>query len=194
MRPYRRRIYITKKDFQRNFILRFVTASAGAGLVAVIVFNVLAWRKLEHLLYTLHFSAESTGSIILPELVATGAVMAVLIAGFLFFTVRRLIVNISGPLFRIKKDVMKMAEGDLSFEIILRTGDRFADVADAINRMADGLRNRWKAVGVGIENAGQALQQVERYQDREGKAREAAEKLADLGRKIGKELEAFRTK
>jgi len=192
MRPYRRRIYVTKKDFQGRFILRFVLVAILVGMAGTSVFNVLAWKKLEQTLYTLHLSATSTGDLLLPELRMTALFMTTLIGLLTWIAQRRLITSISGPLFRMKKDVGRMAGGDLSFEIVLRTGDRFRELADEINAAAGALRDRWTAVARQGEVLAEALQRLEGLADDPEQRKEAAEELVREGRKLREALSAFR--
>jgi len=158
---FNRKNYVSKKDFQLRFILIFVLVSLTAGLAATSAFNVLAYRKLENMLYSLHFSAGSTGDIILPELVATGLFMVLFILVTTYVTLRLWLKSISGPLFRIKKDVARMAHGDLSFEIVLRTKDLFKDVAEEFNSVIRQMRRQFSQLKSTAQEVSETLNDLE---------------------------------
>jgi|GEM_PF-1372497 len=188
-----RRNFISKKEFQAKFILKFIGMTALLGLAATAVFNVVAGAKLEDLLYSFHMSPRSTGEIILPELVYTTAVVLVLVIGSTYVTLRMIIQGISGPLFRIKKDLSRMAKGDLSFQIILRTKDEFKDVATDFNHMASAMRDRFNQVEKDLAGIRQGVIDFDKYQDRGEAGIRQGEKLLSELEGIRRTLDAFKT-
>ncbi|KTD23215.1 adenylate/guanylate cyclase domain-containing protein [Legionella londiniensis] len=80
-----------------------------------------------------------------------GRFHGLLIAGFALFTATILLAMLIGwlllrwfnrPLFKITAALKKISEGDLSGHLEIRTRDEFAEVAEIINKMTQGLRQR----------------------------------------------------
>lgn len=54
---------------------------------------------------------------------------------------------IAGPLYRIEKELVDIGNGNLKKKIKLRKGDELKDLADSINIMIEGLRDKIKKMG-----------------------------------------------
>ena len=50
--------------------------------------------------------------------------------------------KVAGPLYRFKKVMKEVADGDMSVRMKLRKGDQLDDVAEAFNEMMDALERR----------------------------------------------------
>lgn len=191
---YKRRNYISKKEFQAAFILKFLALSISTSFIAIAIFNFVARRKLESVLYSFHVSAKNTGEIILPELLMTTGAVLLLVLIFTTLVVKLIIQGISGPLFRIKKDLMRIEAGDLTTQIVLRTKDEFKDVASDFNQMTEGLRDRYGRISSGLNKLDQATIDLDKYQHQQ-RAKESLEKARDLVscvRELRQELNGFR--
>jgi methyl-accepting chemotaxis protein len=53
---------------------------------------------------------------------------------------------VAGPLYRIEKDLADIGKGDLRKDTEIRKGDELKDLADSINLMIAGLRDRIKTI------------------------------------------------
>lgn len=143
---FRRRRYIVDAGLQMKFTILFVLVSLLGSVVAVAAFNFFALRKLEPLMWSTHISAKSTGELIGPLFVYVN------IIGFLFVSVLLIIAGIwmirkvSGPLYRMSKDIMKVTNGDLSARIILRQKDMLKDIAHELNIMIKSIRERFNII------------------------------------------------
>jgi hypothetical protein len=82
-RPYRRRNYFIKKGFQGKFVLTFVLVSAIGGIIAIGVFNLLAYRKLDLMQYKIHIFTETTGQLLLRDILYAN-LLALVFVFFLF--------------------------------------------------------------------------------------------------------------
>jgi len=137
---FRRRNYIINKKMQLRYSLLFVLASFAGSILAVTLFNTLAVRRLETLIWKSHLNIQSTGEVIKP------LALYVNIADFLFVLLLLVLIGswmirkTSGPLFRISRDIDQIGSGDLSRNIVLRRKDEFKDVADDLNSMTGKLR------------------------------------------------------
>lgn len=162
MKPYKRRNFLSKKGFQTRFIMNFVLVTVAAGLGAGAVFNVIARRKLEQMMYSLHLTARSTGEVILPELLYTMLFMSVIVLLATWIVVRQLFRGINGPLTRLRHDIADMADGDLAFDITLRRNDEFIDVAEDFNNMASKLRERFRLVSSAAKSVTETVAEMEK--------------------------------
>jgi methyl-accepting chemotaxis protein len=143
---FRRRRYIVNAGLQMKFTLLFVLVSLLSSIVAIAAFNFLALRKLEAIMWSTHISLKTTGELINPIF------MYVNITNFLFVTIMLIITGIwmirktSGPLYRISKDIIKVANGDLSTSITIRQKDEFKDIASELNIMIKSIRDRFEII------------------------------------------------
>jgi len=137
---FRRRKYITDTKLQMKFTLLFVLVSFAASVISVAVFNFLAVNKMEALMWSTHLDIKSTGEII------SSLFSSVNIGNFIFISILLLITGIwmmkktSGPLYRMSRDINRIADADLSINIRLRQKDEFQETADELNKMTGSIR------------------------------------------------------
>lgn len=184
MKPYKRRNFLTKKGFQTRFIMNFVFVTMAAGLGAGAVFNVIARRKLEQMMYSLHLTARSTGEVILPELLYTMLFMSVIVLFVTWIVVRQLFRGINGPLTRLRHDIADMADGDLAFDITLRRNDEFIDVAEDFNTMASKLRERFRLVSRAAKSVSETVADMEKGANAASTG-DLAKRIAELKGAVG---------
>ncbi len=130
-----RKIYFIEKNFQTRFILRFVIVTTIWAILAALLFGYLAKSRLEEVRYSSYIDIKSTSGLLLPITVGTHIVSLLIFAVILAFTIQLLFKRLSGPLGDIKRDIAKIAGGDLSGQIILRTNDEFQDLAADLDVM-----------------------------------------------------------
>jgi len=193
-RPYRRRNYFTHKGFQSRFIFRFVAVATAGSALTVAIFNIFAYRRIEELLYSTHISVQSTGEAVFEQLlyVNTAAIAFLIVA--VYFTLRAILWRVSGPLFRMKKDIQKVADGDFSAELVLRRNDEFQEVASHLRAMVDTLRSLFVQVRRDHETLREALHQLDRetLRGREG-ATAAAQVFTERARRLRDTLDSVRS-
>ncbi len=140
---FRRRKYVINSGLQMRFSFLFIIVALLGNVLAVGLFNILSLKKLEAARWSTHLSVESTGELLYPVF------LYVNIGAFLFITLLFIIIGAwmlrktTGPLIRMSKDINRIAEGDLSSQIVLRQKDEFKDVADELNIMTEKLRERF---------------------------------------------------
>lgn len=126
--------------------LVFLLISLLGSMVSTFTFNFFAMRKFEALMWSTHISVNDTGEIIRPLFVYIN------IANFLFLSVMLVIAVVwmmkikSGPIYRMNRDITKVADGDLSVNINLRQKDEFQDVAAVLNDMTGKIRERFGVI------------------------------------------------
>jgi len=118
----------------------FVIIAILGNICAVAVFNFLASKKLDSVIWSTHISVGSTDQLIGPLFIYVNAATFAFITILLILSGIWMIRNSSGPLYRMARDINKIAEGDLTTNISLRGKDEFQDVAIDLSHMIDKLR------------------------------------------------------
>jgi methyl-accepting chemotaxis protein len=137
-----RKQFIVNTGMQLKFTLVFVCIALAGCLFSVTIFNYLSIQKIESLLWSTHFSLQSTSEIIRPFFIFTNIVGFLFVALLLSLTGFWMLRKTEGPLLRISKDLMEMTDGNLSKKIMLRQKDEFRDIAVELNTMTGALRDR----------------------------------------------------
>ncbi|HDO35921.1 MAG TPA: methyl-accepting chemotaxis protein [Nitrospirae bacterium] len=162
-RPYRRRHYFINRHFQGRFILTFVALACTGGLIAVALFNYLAYRKLDALMYSIHIPAKNINELLSSDMIYANLFALLFVFIVLFVAVNRLVIRVSGPLYRIKKDLEEIASGNLAFNITLRGKDEFKDFAEEINTLVEGQRAVFTGIRNDIERIDHYTREIERH-------------------------------
>ncbi len=127
----KRYYFLVDKPFQFRevFFLMLISALmlfAGAGMGAFVAY----YATTEEL--SLFDAIGETSFYILAELVALLFVV-VPIAGILFTH------HVAGPIFRIRREMRRVAEGERGFRVKLREGDQMTHLADTFNQMLQSI-------------------------------------------------------
>ncbi len=137
---FRRRKYLISASLQVRYSVLFVIIAILGNICAVTIFNILASKKLDSVIWSTHISVESTDQLIGPLFIYVNAATFAFITVLLILSGIWMIRNSSGPLYRMERDINKIAEGDLSTNISLREKDEFQDVAIDLSHMTEKLR------------------------------------------------------
>ena len=86
--------------------------------------------------------ARTTGDFILPILIQTVAVVLMLVGGATILLTMFISHRIAGPLYRFKKVLKQLEEGDFSSNFSLRNPDQLQDVAEVFNNMITQTRSQ----------------------------------------------------
>ncbi len=165
-RPYRRRHYFINKDFQGRFVFIFVLLASIGGAMAVGLFNYLAQKRLDFIMYSIHIPAKRINELLSSDMLYANLFSFFIVLFFLIVAINRLSLSISGPLYRIKKDLSEISKGDLSFNITLRYKDEFKDFASEINSMIENLREYFSQANNDIEIIDRYVREIERHNDK----------------------------
>ena len=138
-----RKIYFINKRLQTRFILRFVLIVMCWAVATVWVYSSLVEKKLDTLRYSSHVDIKTTGDLLLPITLGTHLVSFLLFAAILAYTMRSIMRKLSPPLYSIKKDLARIASGDLTNEVTLCKGEEFQELASELELMRRGLRENF---------------------------------------------------
>ncbi|MFA4854447.1 MAG: methyl-accepting chemotaxis protein [Candidatus Omnitrophota bacterium] len=132
---FRRRNYFIDKQFQTRFIARFSILVLVGGLLTIALIYFLGSESKTVAILNSRVVAMTTADFILPLLLQ--AVLAVTIVVGITSVALTLLAShkIAGPLYRFKKSMEAMEQGDFSSELHIRSADQFHGLADEINNM-----------------------------------------------------------
>ncbi len=199
-KPWCRRKYIVKKEFQARFIMRFLGVVMVASAVSGYLMYMMINKQSEDVFYTSHIKLSSTGEVLLPAIMKVnfGVIVAVLLAVAL---VTLYITNkVEGPLCRIGRSAEKIGEGDFTASFRLRKDDELKDIAKTFEEMNDSLKGRFdelKSQADEIDRAAQGLllqhacSNLKDYQRDETTERERLIDLTDRADRFGRVLAGF---
>jgi methyl-accepting chemotaxis protein len=160
MMPISRRSYFIKKDFQSRFILRFAAGATLWIVATVSLLFLLMQRRIEDVLYSPHINIRTSIDLLMPSALQAHVYTFVLFTAILLFAVRALWKRLSPPLYSLKKDITRIAAGDLLSGVALGEDEEFQDLAAVLDRMRSDLRQRFiriKDHAAGLSAAVEAL-------------------------------------
>lgn len=175
MRIHRKKLNLSvKKEFQRWLIVRIFGAVLLSSLVAGAILYLYARHEVMESFWQAHITIRRVSDLLWPVVLAGSAVS--LISGTLLAIF--LPQKIAGPIFHMERDLEKVAKGDLTVHITLRSDDTLKDLAASINQTVSALRVRIKRIQDGY---------IEFEKTEEGRAISGNQKLACS------ELKSFKT-
>lgn len=139
----RRKNYFIERSFQIKFILEFCILVVIGGLLTMGMLYLLGRRSTTVAIVNSSVVVKSTADFLLPILIQTVLVVMVLIGIAAIVVTLFVSHKIAGPLYRLKKAMHDLGEGDLSTEIKLRKLDQLKDIAEAFNGMVRNLKERF---------------------------------------------------
>ncbi len=136
----RRKNYFIDKKFQRNFIIKFcLLVALGAFISGVMVYS-MSRSTVTTTFENSRLKIKSTSDYILPSVMFSSLVVVVFVglaaAAVTLFTSHR----ISGPLYRMQKDLEKIVDGNLKVRFNLREGDEIKALAKTLDIMTETMR------------------------------------------------------
>ncbi len=176
MSPFRRKYFI-KKDFQTRFILRFVFTATFWAITAVSLIALMAESRLEEVLYSSHINITSTASLLIPSVLQAHTFSLLFFSFVLAYAIQNLWKRLAVPLYSLKKDLSRMAGGDLVNAIGLRDDEEFQDMAEDIDGMRIELRKKFMRIKEGQANLAAVLSTLEKAALKEGVAKQHSSSL-----------------
>ncbi len=138
-KKYKRHIYIINKSFQYKYI--FIILS----IILITIFTVsfttfyIIWSNIIKEYFFIPEASKKLADIFVKtsELLLIPLIILTIIFSIVgvFYSHK-----IAGPLFRVKRICDELARGNLNQIVKFRKGDEFHDVADALNKVINGLK------------------------------------------------------
>lgn len=188
----RRRTYFIEKGFQARFILRFCTLVVLGGCLSIGVIYFLATRSTTVAIVNSRVVVRTTADFILPLLIQTVVIVSALVG--LATIVLALLAShkIAGPLYRFKKVVKALEEGDFSSDFKIRKRDQLRDLAEGFNSMINKVRSELKALKNNLATLKHNLDNLSENEVREEKRHYLGE-LKKVFAEVARIIENFKT-
>jgi methyl-accepting chemotaxis protein len=182
----KRKKYLVDKSFQLRFIYKFcgiVVISSVA--IGVLIFYFCGNSTTVAIENTKVF-VKPTSDFILPVVVLTLLIVSFFSSAVIFFTALIATHRISGPLYRLRKDIDLLKSGNLKANFLVREKDELKDVA----RSLCGLNTAWRQTIEELKNKAGALNSL--VKARGHGAVEDKEHIAALVKEINEILDYFK--
>lgn len=159
---FRRRKFIVNAGLQIKITLLFASIALAGSIAAAIAFNYFAMKKLEALMWSTHINIKDTGEIIKPLFIYVNIFDFLFVAILLIVASMWMMKKTAGPLFRMSRDITKVADGDLSVILTLRQKDEFQDTAQELNTMITSMRDRYKNIDEKHSDVSQSIETLKK--------------------------------
>lgn len=177
----RRRNFYIKKEFQRNFILKFCALVVGGAVISGAIIYAMSMATVTTTFENSRLTMKSTADYILPAVLFSSIIVVVLVGIATVFITLFTSHKIGGALYAIEKRVDEVAALNLKTEFRLRTGDQVRPMAVGLNVMVSNLRN-------GLKDIKESLSKLEDAVEKSGHTNvptEIMERLKELKSRIG---------
>jgi methyl-accepting chemotaxis protein len=144
LKPHRRRNYFIDREFQTKFILKFCTLVAAAGFLfmSILYFSVMQSTAVS--IVDSRVVVRSTADLILPILIQTVIVVTIIVSLATIAVTLFVSHKIAGPLYRFRKVMQELENGNFASEFQIRRPDQLQDLAGAFNSMIRKVRDELK--------------------------------------------------
>ena len=188
---YKRRNYFIDNKFQSKFIMRFSALVLIGGMLTIAFIYLLGMQSKTVAIQNSRVIVKTTADFILPLLIQ--AVIAVTIIVGITTGILTLLVShkISGPLYRFKKVLEALEQGDFSSEFHIRLADQFHELADEINGMIRNTKQKVSGIKNNVVSLKQKLDSLNEN-DFPGDKRAALTELKRLADEIDKLVSYFK--
>ena len=148
---YRRKQYFIKKDYQLKFMLKFCLIILAGSLMSTGILLLFSQGTLTSSFEHSRLVVKNTAIAIMPAVILTNIITLILISIAAVVVVLFISHKIAGPMFRFEADLKEIGQGNLSKTIRLREKDQFTSMAESLNLMTKGLRDRVLATQLELE-------------------------------------------
>ncbi len=148
----KRRNYFIDKKFQTNFIVKFCMLVVVTGALIMVILYALTGTTNTVSFVNSRVVVQSTADFLFPLLVQTFLVSTIVVGLAAIFVTLIASHRIAGPMYRFKKVLSSLAEGDFSVSCKIRSKDALQDMVTAFNDMIARLRESFKLVDKDIKN------------------------------------------
>jgi len=150
-KPYRRRQFFVKKEYQFKFILKFCFIVLAGSIISTLLIFFFSRGTLTSSFENSRLVVENTALAILPAIIYTNIITLFMISLATIVAVLFLSHKIAGPMFRFEKELREIGEGDLTKIIRLRKNDQIKDMAESLNEMTSKIHGKLNDIQGDIE-------------------------------------------
>jgi len=142
----KRRIYFIEKSFQAKFIMKFCGLIGLGGILTIGLLYLWAKGATTVSIVNSRVVVTTAANFILPLLIQTVIIVTILVAIATIAVTLFVSHKIAGPLYRFKKIMEAMGEGDFLSQVKIRKGDQLQDLAKIFDNMIAKNRLKIKAL------------------------------------------------
>jgi methyl-accepting chemotaxis protein len=184
----KRRIYYIEKKFQTKYILLTIFLLLAYTFAFIIIIFSPYIFTLYFDFYSLSEKAEAARTLLfLHTKVWPGIAGIILLFGALSIFITH---KIAGPLYRLKKTISEIINGNLDVNVKLRKKDDLQDLAEHVNMLAEELRNFVNTVKVDYDLLSEYILELEREIDSKMIIEESGRKIIKKVQNSRKNIEA----
>jgi methyl-accepting chemotaxis protein len=193
MKSFRRRHFFIDKHLQTKYLLLTILLLLSYSLIFVILI-FLPYILPIHFNLPLEERAEAARVLLaLNKSVWPALLVAILILGVLSIFITHKIV---GPIYRLKKALGEMIEGNLDVRVTLRKGDDLQELADHVNQLSAMLSTSLAALKHNYDTLSSQIDELERQIEAKSitpeTGRELIRQIDDSRKTVVLALERFR--
>lgn len=141
-----RRNYFIDKEFQTKFILKFCLIVVLSSLVLSFFIIFLSRGSTTVTIENARVMVKGSADFIFPIMLQTLLIATVFSAAAVSVLTLFISHRISGPLYRMKREIDILKSGDLTPSFKIRENDQLQHLASALSELSGSLRDKHKAV------------------------------------------------
>lgn len=187
----KRRVYFIEKSFQAKFIMKFCGLVVFGGLLTMGLLYLWATKATTVSIVDSRVIVTTTAHYMLPLLIQTFVIVTLVIAIAAILLTLFVSHKIAGPLYRFKKVMEVISEGDFLSQVKIRKGDQLQDLAKIFDEMITKNRVKLKALKADLGIFREKLENISESEVSEHKRAYLSE-LKRISVKIGQLINNFK--
>jgi len=140
----KRRQYFIDKGFQAKFILKFCLVVIISSLLVGNIIFYLSRNSTTVAIENTKVTVKRTADFILPIMTQTLLIVTVFSVLVVLLLMLFISHKISGPLYRLRREIDALKEGDLGRNFNIRAKDQLQDLARSLNEMCASLSEKYR--------------------------------------------------
>jgi len=152
IKPFRRRHFFVKKEYQFKFILKFCLIVLAGSIISTGLIFFFSQGTLTSSFENSRLVVKNTALAILPAIIYTNIITLLMISLATIVAVLFISHKIAGPMFRFEKELKAIGEGDLTKIIRLRKNDEIKDMAESLNEMTTNIHRKLLDIQANVEH------------------------------------------
>ena len=181
----RRRNYYVDKEFQKKFIIKFCLLVILGTVISGVLIYLMSQGTVTTVFENSRLKIKSTADFILPAVLGSSLIVIILVGLAAIFVTLYASHKISGPLYRIAKDLERVIAGDFKVKFSLRQHDQLQALAENIDKTVCMVREDIDGLKKGLLEIESALEELEKTGN-SSKLGEMKNKLQDINKKLSK--------
>lgn len=191
-KTYRRRNYFIDKKFQTKFILKFCGLVAFGGLLTILILYYLAAKSTTVSIINSRVVVRTTADFLLPVLLQTVFIVMIIVSLATVIVTLFVSHKIAGPLYRLKKTIQALEDGDFSSDFHIRNLDQLQGLADGFNAMIKKVRDGLNGVKTGLASFKEKLDSISENEVPQNK-KNTLNELKKISEEINRMIGRFKT-